>query len=134
MVTSEKNCTFKGIYYQDENMKTIYSYIPEIMRVDVTYKLNEMRMSVFLQMVIDGNGESEIVAVFIVVLEDAETISKMVEIFKSHNPNWSQTKTIVTDKDLVERAVYSEQFPDAMLHLCIFHVLRSMRREINVEK
>ena len=32
--------------------------------IDATYKLNDLRMSLYLLMVIDGNGQSEIVASF----------------------------------------------------------------------
>ena len=102
--------------------------------MDATYKLNDLRMPVFLQLVIDGNGESEIVAVFVVASEDGETISSLVTVFKQHNPAWEKTRTILTDKDFMERSVYSEQFSNANLQLCLFHVLKSMRREIHCEK
>ena len=55
-------------------------------------------------------------------------------MFKQHNPTWEKTRTILTDKDFMERSVYSEQFSNANLQLCLFHVLKSMRREIHCEK
>ena len=91
-------------------------------------------MPVFLQLVIDGNGESEIVAVYISVNEDAETLTSLVQVFQKNNPAWGKTKTILTDKDLTERSIYANLFPDAKLQLCLFHVLKSMRREIHCEK
>lgn len=104
--------------------------------MDATYKLNDLRIPVFLQFVIDENenGENEIVAVFVVASEDGETISSLVTMFKQHNPAWNKTKTILTDKDFMERSVYSEQFSNAHLQLCLFHVLKSMRCEIHCEK
>ena len=39
----------------------------------------------------------------------------------------------MTDKDMNERDVLSEAFPNATLQLCLFHVLRTFGREITVE-
>ncbi|XP_055957380.1 uncharacterized protein LOC130010441 [Patella vulgata] len=128
-----KDDTLEAIYYQDEVMKKKYDCFPELLLVDVTYKLNDLRMPVFLQLIVDGNGESEIVCVYIVVSEFAETMTKLVQIFKNENKAWEKTKTVMTD-DFMERAVYGEQFPDAQFQLCLFPVLRSVKREINVEK
>lgn len=115
-------------------MQRKFQCFPELLLVDATYKLNDMRMPVFIQLIVDGNGESEVVSVFVVVSEDAETMSSLLEIFKKHNPAWVQTKTVLSDKDFMERAVYSKHFPNAHLQLCLFHVLRAIRREIHVEK
>ena len=41
---------------------------------------------------------------------------------------------MITDKDFTKRTVFSEVFPNASLHICLFHTLRSFRREITCEK
>ena len=43
----------------------VYAAYPEVLLVDATYKLNELRMPVYLLLVIDSNGQSEIVGVFV---------------------------------------------------------------------
>ena len=58
----------------------------------------------------------------------------MVETFKMNNPNWVSTKVIMTDKDFTERAVFRQEFPDSSLLICLFHTLRSFKREITCEK
>ena len=133
-VIADEEGVLKAIYYQDSTMKQKFDSFPELLLVDATYKLNDLRMPVFLQLVIDGNGESEIVAVFVVASEDGETMASLVTIFKQHNPAWDKTRTILTDKDFIERSVYSGQFSNANLQLCLFHVLKSMRHEIHCEK
>ena len=35
-----------------------------------TYKLNNMRLPVFVQLVVDGNGESEIVSIYVATNEE----------------------------------------------------------------
>ena len=46
----------------------------------------------------DGNGESEIVAVWLLVNEDESSIKQMVAVFKKYNENWKKTLVIMTDK------------------------------------
>ena len=75
-----------------------------------TYKLNELRMPLYLFIVEDGNGESEIVAMWILVSEDASSIRRMAEIFKKHNRSWPKTSTIMSDKDFVERDALKAEF------------------------
>ncbi|XP_055955235.1 zinc finger SWIM domain-containing protein 1 isoform X2 [Patella vulgata] len=133
-VLADEDGTLRAIYYQDEVMKKKYDLFPELIIADATYKLNDMRMPVFLQMVVDGNGESEIVSVFVLVTEDGDTMNYLLDLFKGNNPAWERTQTILTDNDFTERGIYSEKFPAAKLQLCLFHVLRSMKREINCEK
>lgn len=102
--------------------------------VDATYKLNELRMPLYLMLVVDSNGQSEIVAAYLTTLETKEAISKMVQAFKSHNPHWSETTVVISDKDFTERSVFEKEFPDASLIICLFHTLRSMRREVTCDK
>ena len=133
-VLTDDNNVLRSIYYQDGTMKTKFSSFPELLLIDATYKLNNLQMAVFLQLVVDGNGESEIISVFLVTSEDGETISGLLDVFKHHNPAWNEIQTVLSDKDFTERAVYKRHYPQACLQLCLFHVLRSMKREINVEK
>ena len=42
-------------------------------------------------------------------------------------------QTVITDKDLVERAVYTELFPQAQLNFCPFHALKSFRTQVTTE-
>ena len=71
-------------------MKAKFSSFPELLLIDATYKLNNLQMPVFLQLVIDGNGESEVISVFLITSEDGETILGLLDIFKRHNPAWNE--------------------------------------------
>ena len=77
---SEKN--FKGIFFQDQQMKQAYSAYPEIIFVDATYKLLELALPVYLMLCEDSNGQSEVMAVCLLVCEDSESIRWFVESFK----------------------------------------------------
>ena len=104
------------------------------MFVDAMYKLKDLHMPLYIFLVEDGNGESEVVAIWMVVVEDTVSISQMAEIFKKHNPSWENTKTIMSDKDFIERDALTSQFPDSSILICLFHVLRTFHREITCDK
>lgn len=89
-------------------------------------------MPLYLMLVIDSNGQSEIVGVFLTIFETEEAIMKMIEVFKSHNSQWTRKKVVISDKNFTERAIFKKGFPS--LHICLFHVLRTMRREVTCDK
>ena len=99
-----------GIYFQDRNIREMYASFPEMLFVDATHKLNELRITLYIVLTEDGNGESEIVAVWLVVNEDESSIKQMVTLFKKYNENWKKTLVIMTDKDFVKRRVFQNEF------------------------
>ena len=56
-----------------------------------------------------------------------------MDIFKNHNDT-ANTKCVMADKDMTEREVLAEKMPNAVLMICLFHTLRTFRREITTEK
>ena len=77
---------FTGLFFQDAGMKYNFECYPEVLMVDATYKLNQLRMPLYLMMVIDGNGQSEIVAMFLTLLKTKQAITDMIRAFKEVNP------------------------------------------------
>ena len=124
----------KEIFAQDNQMKDILEKYPETLLVDATYKTNNLNMPLYALMAIDGNGASQIVGFFVVSSEDEPTLRKMVQVFKTKNPCWENIEVEVTDKDMTERIVFKSEMPHIQLQLCLFHVLRTFKREITVEK
>ena len=104
-------------------MQHTFSQFPELVLADATHKTNELRMPFYLMTAIDGNGETEIIAAFIVISEEEHMIRQMTQLFKDKNPKWTDIKVVLTDKDMVERTVFSEEIPNSELQICLFHVL-----------
>lgn len=73
-------------------------------------------MPLYLKMCIDGNGQGEIVLMYLTTTETEEAITKMVRAFKNINPQWEHTEVVISDKDFTERAVFQKEFPNAALH------------------
>ena len=79
-VFCDENATFIGLYYQDRLMRKVYVSFPELLMCDATYKMNDMRMPLFIMLGVDGNGHSQVVAVYLTTTETASTLSRMLEV------------------------------------------------------
>lgn len=133
VMVNEDN-VLQGLFFQDEEMQRVFSAYPEIVFVDATYKLLELRFPVYVMLVEDGNGQSEIAAIFLLMEETESSISCMVNAFKKHNSDWNEVRVIMADKDMTERTVFAAAFPQAHLLICLYHTFRTFRREIVTEK
>lgn len=115
-------------------MAQIYEKYPEVVLYDATHKLNNHQLPLFVQNCIDGNGETEIASLYICKSESREGVGAMIEVFKEFNPNWSKTKVFIGDKDFADRSIYTEKYPDAVLQICLYHVLLTFHREVTTTK
>jgi hypothetical protein len=85
-VLVDQDNTLVAVYYQSERMKTLFRRYPEIIFISSTHKTNNERMPLYLMVLEDGNGESEIVAVCLVARETAAIFEELLTIFKEENP------------------------------------------------
>lgn len=131
--TDDKN-QLEGIYFQDNCMKQNFNLYPELILVDATYRLNDRRMPLFVVLNVDGNGESQIAALFIIKSENYSVIMKMFNTFKKENEEYERIDVILSDKNFPDRKAYADSFPKAKLSLCIFHVIQNFNREITTRK
>ncbi|XP_050055998.1 zinc finger SWIM domain-containing protein 3-like isoform X10 [Aphis gossypii] len=131
-VDSEENLV--GLFIQDSMMQNIFEAFPEVVFADATYKLNNLRIPLYVLMVEDGNGESEVAALGLMTNEEKDTLRWFFETFKKFNSSSENIKMFMTDKDMTERQVIKEIFPNVSLAICLFHVLRTFNREITCEK
>ncbi|CAC5418308.1 unnamed protein product [Mytilus coruscus] len=115
-------------------MQNIFDKYPEVLLIDTTYKLNDLRLPLLVLMCVDGNGESEITGLWIVSDESKDTIQNMMQIFKRYNPKWENVKCIMADKDMKERDTLCLELPSAVIQICLFHVLKTFKRETTCEK
>lgn len=128
----EKN--FKGLFFQDKQMTDTFNAYPELLCVDATYKLLNLKLPVYLMLCEDSNGQSEIFAVCLLVSEDRDGMKWMFETFKAQNHRWNCTRVVMADKDIKEREIIKEVLPDTSVLICLFHTLRTFRRELTCER
>ena len=60
--TVDSDNMLSGIYFQDAYIIENYAKFPETLFIDATHKLNELWMPLYVLLVEDGNGESQIVS------------------------------------------------------------------------
>lgn len=130
----ETSNDIQAIYFQDEQMKKMFSIYPEVLMCDATYSVNNRNMPLQIVMVVDGNGESHIVALFIIRSESVQIMKGLFEIFADENENTSKIDVIMVDKHASNLATFGEMFPNAKIHLCVFHVQQIFSREITTKK
>ncbi|XP_064463415.1 zinc finger SWIM domain-containing protein 3-like [Ornithodoros turicata] len=82
----------------------------------------------------DSNGEAEVVCASILMNETKTALEWMFAQFKELNPAWEKTKSVMTNKDMLERDVIKQNFPSANVIICVFHTLRTFHREVNYTK
>lgn len=123
-----------GIYFQDDRMVEMFKHFPELILFDATYKLNNRDKPLVLQLCVDGNGETEIVSLYVCNIESLMSIGCMIKAFQEFNEDCRKTQVIIGDKDFADRAMYQLKFPDAELQISLFHVLATFKREITPEK
>ena len=50
---------------------------------DATYKMNDMRMPLYIVLGLDGNGHSQVVALYLTTTEMAAALSRMLVTFQN---------------------------------------------------
>jgi len=120
VLVAEDN-SFKGIFYQDLYMQSVFEAYPEMLLVGETFKLTGLQITAYLMLVIDGNGQSEVVSLILLADESRSTVSAAIEAFQHHNPAWLKTQTIMTDSSFAEREVFTTLFPGMFIPPSGFH-------------
>lgn len=87
-----------AVYFQEEYMKKVFAAFPELLMLDGTFSLNDRRVPLIVLMIVDGNGNSQVVGFFLVKSENAPALNLLFERFKQVNPNWQNTEVILKDK------------------------------------
>ena len=59
---------FKALFYQEKYMLIVYERHPQLHLVDARYKLLDLRLPVYLLLVTDRNGLSEMIGLFIILI------------------------------------------------------------------
>ena len=132
-VYSDEKKNFKGLFFQDSPMSDAFRAYPEIVFIDATYKLLELGIPTYLFLCEDSNGQSEIVGVCLLVSEDVNCMKWMVDTFKKNNSEWQRIRVVMADKDIQEHDIIKLCLPNSSVLICLFHTLRSFRREVSCE-
>ncbi|CAL4067968.1 unnamed protein product [Meganyctiphanes norvegica] len=124
----------QGIYFQTDAMKLMFDANSEILFFDHTYKLNELGMTLYVILCLDGNGKRVVISIALVQCENEKTVPWIAESFIKYNPGFIKVKHIMADKDMLDRQELLNHFPNAQLLICFFQTLQAFKREISATK
>ena len=99
--------------------------------IDGTYNVNKCGMPLYSFMVEDGYGHGRTVFYAATTEESSQHLSSIVKAFKESNPCHSKTKVIVIDKDFTELAILQEEFPEASVLFCQFHIIKHLYKVVS---
>ncbi len=99
---------------------------PEILLIDGTYNVNSQGMPLNCLMAVDGFGRGRVVSYAATTEEGTVHLQKIIQ----SNPSWSSVQVIVIDKDFTEWAVMREEFPNATVLFCQWHVMKAMFKNL----
>lgn len=119
-----------SILFQDEKMQNNFELYPDVLLCDATYKVNDRNMPLFVMMVIDGHGETQIAALALLKSENNRSIQNVLNAFKQKNGKHTEMKTIIVDKSAANISSFGTVFPNVAIQLCVFHAKQAFRRKV----
>ena len=125
---NEETDELEGVFYPRREWQRLFQLFPEVVFVDATHKLNCVGMPLYIMMGLDGNGDTFLVFLGFVKNETLPVMRKMLKKFFDNNP--VSPKAFMADKDWIERTVIAEFFPNSHILVCLFHTLRTFKREV----
>ncbi|XP_014662635.1 PREDICTED: uncharacterized protein C19orf68-like [Priapulus caudatus] len=127
----EDDGKLSSLFIQLPFMKTALEKFPEVILLDATYRVNSSKMPLFTFIVEDGHGCSIPVAHFFVAGECCETLEHgFTALQKSvDKETLEKNHVFLVDKDFSEIALIKKFFPKSKIHLCLFHVMKTFKKE-----
>ncbi|XP_043277800.1 uncharacterized protein [Venturia canescens] len=78
----EEDTEMKGLFFVTKQMRDAMDAYPEFVGIDGTFKLLNIRAPIYLMVVEDSEGSTEIIAVCILVNEDEDSMAWLLQTFK----------------------------------------------------
>uniref|UniRef100_A0A1X7U9F9 ZSWIM1/3 RNaseH-like domain-containing protein n=1 Tax=Amphimedon queenslandica TaxID=400682 RepID=A0A1X7U9F9_AMPQE len=98
----------QGFFFQDESMTQVFLAFPELLCMDATYKLLELRFPLYVMLVEDGNGISEVAAAFLLLEEtDFEKFNCTSRITKLASLASEETRSVFRKRTAVFQKLVS---------------------------
>jgi len=119
------------IYIQTSEMRKNVERFPEIIGMDTTYQLNKNNMHLSVMQCVDNKKRGRVVAYCFMKRETKDTLKAALIHFKNFNEDAAaKVETVLVDKDYKEITGVNEILPNARVHLCQVHVMRTFKKEL----
>ena len=129
-ITVNENDKVATMSFNSGEMSILFEKFPEILLVDGTYNVNRARMPLYCFMVEDGFGNGRNVHYSATAEEGSVHLLQIIQTFKSFNPSWFNVRVIVFDKDFTKLPALEQEFPQASVLFCQFHIIKYLFKQI----
>ena len=126
-IVVDEDHTLELLYYQTEHMRNLFKSFLEIFLIDGTYNFNGQGMPLYCLMAEDGYEYGRVVYYAAIAGEDALQIMQSI---KEENSSWSSVHVIIIDKDFTEWRILKQEFPDATVLFCQWHVIKTLFKNV----
>ena len=82
---TDKEHSLLCIFYLDKTSKDTFQAFPEILFIDATHKLNSLKMPLYVFLICDENGQSEIIPACLVTSEQRAIINEIIGTLQKYN-------------------------------------------------
>lgn len=125
-VLADSEGNFKGLFFCTSEMVQAVSAWGEVIFLDGTYCLFQLGLTLMVYIVEDSRTHSEVAGIGLLVYEDRESFEWLNNCFKkAHIDSVDKIRCFMADKDLLERDVLRDIFPNIPIYICRFHVLKT---------
>ena len=127
-VLDEESKTIKGIFFTDGHMQEKFNLSPEILQIDVTYKLDKEDYRLITFCVVDGFEIVRLCAWAVIHNEKKDLLLTVLETFKdTMSPDdIAKLLYIIVDKDFNEITCLLLVFPHAIFVICRWHAEKAV--------
>ena len=119
------------LYYASSHLVCLYEKFPEVVMIDGTYNVNASRMPLYSFMIEDGNGHGTTLFYAATTDKSTQHLVAIIQAFKQCHPSYPNTKVFKIDKDFTEMAILKEEFPNATILFCQFHIIKCFYKAVS---
>jgi len=130
VIHTDADGTLECLFWSSSKQLELLASHGEVIMLDATYKVNNLRMPLYTLAVVDKDGHGQPVAHAVLARED----EAHVRLFLADVLQWEDKiahATFVTDKDFAEINAVRSVCPQANVFLCRFHIMKAFTEEIN---
>jgi hypothetical protein len=132
----KENEDLEYLGFMSQTMKEYASKFPELLVMDVTFRVTKSGYPLLNILCIDANGQGYPVYHGFLASECQSTIALALRHFSDclEECGAEPVRTFFIDKDMVEKQALSDVFLAARIRLCAFHIMQAAKRALSKAK
>ncbi|KAK3924214.1 Zinc finger SWIM domain-containing protein 3 [Frankliniella fusca] len=122
------------VYFHTSEMGETFDRYSDVLVADSTYCTNTYDMPLMVFLCLDAHGNGRVAGYCLRRSESKVNVKNAAKAFcQAHPAAQDNVKTVLVDKDHNEREAIREFFPEAIVHICLFHTLQIFNRRTKGE-